>query len=86
MSRDQSGLDFRDFLSIGGFVVTCLLIGLGLGWWADARLDLTPVLTLLGLAVGVAAGITGTWFRIRPLLSEVGPSDRAGDDDRRGGP
>jgi len=87
MSRDQAGLDFRDFLSIGGFVVTCLLIGLGLGGWADARLDLTPVLTLLGLAVGVAAGITGTWFRIRPLLSEAGPNhDRARDDDRRRDP
>lgn len=86
MSHDQSGLDFRDFLSIGGFVVTCLLIGLGLGWWADARLGLTPALTLLGLAAGVAAGITGTWFRIRPLLSDAGPSsDRAGDDERRGG-
>jgi len=81
MSHDDSmsGLDFRDFLTIGGFVVTCLLIGLGAGWWADARLGTTPVLTLLGLAVGVAGGIVGTWFRIRPLLSEdvsrSGPAD-----------
>lgn len=74
MSHDESmsGLDFRDFLTIGSFVVTCLLLGLGAGWWVDARLGTTPVLTLLGLAVGVATGITGTWFRIRPLLGDAG--------------
>jgi hypothetical protein len=70
MSHDESmsGLDFRDFLTIGSFVVTCMLLGLGAGWWVDARLGTTPVLTLVGLTVGVAAGVTGTWFRIRPLL------------------
>jgi hypothetical protein len=74
MSHDESmsGLDFRDFLTIGSFVVTCMLLGLGAGWWVDARLGTTPVLTLVGLAVGVAAGVTGTWFRIRPLLTDGG--------------
>lgn len=74
MSHDESmsGLEFRDFLTIGSFVVTCLLLGLGAGWWVDARLGTTPVLTLVGLAVGVATGITGTWFRIRPLLLDGG--------------
>ena len=74
MSHDESmsGLDFRDFLTIGSFVVTCMLLGLGAGWWVDARLGTTPVLTLVGLTVGVAAGVTGTWFRIRPLLIDGG--------------
>ena len=88
MSHDESmsGLDFRDFLTIGSFVVACLRIGLGLGWWADARLGTTPALTLVGLAVGVAAGIAGTWLRIRPLLDDSGSARERwpGHDDREG--
>ena len=80
----MSGLDFRDFLTIGSFVVACLLLGLGAGWWADVRLGTTPVLTLVGLAVGIAIGIVGTWFRIRPLLNDGGrPGDAAGGPTAR---
>ena len=46
---------------------------MGLGWWADSPAGLTPVLTLLGLALGVAVGILGTWLRLRPLLRDVLP-------------
>ena len=75
--ESMSGLDFRDFLTIGSFVVTCMLLGMGAGWWVDARLGTTPVLTLVGLTVGVVTGITGTWFRIRPLLTDGGPHSGA---------
>ena len=88
MSHDESmsGLDFRDFLTIGSFVVTCMLLGLGAGWWVDARLGTTPVLTLVGLTVGVAAGVTGTWFRIRPLLTDGGAHSGAHSGAPQGPP
>ncbi len=88
MGHQDSGepILVRDFLGIGGFVVGCVLIGLGLGWWADDSLGLTPVLTLVGLALGVAAGVFGTWRRLRPLLADNGGAghDGAGSDDERG--
>lgn len=76
MGHDQSGatLDVRDLLTIGSYNLVCVLAGMGLGWWADAAVGLKPVLTLVGLALGVVVGVLGTWVRIRPLLEE-GPRD-----------
>jgi F0F1-type ATP synthase assembly protein I len=83
MSHDQSrdGLGVGDFLSIGSFNLVCVLGGMGLGWWADAATGLTPVLTLLGLALGVGVGVLGSWLRLRPLLQErvAGEDDEADD-------
>ena len=70
-----------DFVGIGSYNLVCILGGLGLGWWADASTGLTPVLTLLGLAVGVAVGVLGTWLRLRPLLRSGGVAgDNHGPD------
>ena len=62
MGHDQSGaaLDLRDYLGIGTFNLVCVLAGMGLGWWADASVGLTPVLTLLGLVAGVGVGVWGS--------------------------
>ncbi len=80
MQHDDHGpsLGVADFLSIGSYNLVCILVGMGLGWWADSSTGATPVLTLAGLAVGVAAGVVGTWLRIRPLLG----AGANGDTDR----
>ena len=78
----DQGPGLVDLLTLGGFTLGCVLAGLGLGWWADSATDLTPVLTLLGLALGVGAAAFGTWVRVRPLLDD-GAGDGAGERDRR---
>lgn len=85
MGLDQPGssLGIGDLLSIGSYNVVCILMGMGLGWWGDAAAGLTPVLTLVGLAGGVALGVVGTWRRIRPLL-DGGPDGQSRTAD--GGP
>lgn len=70
-----------DLLTLGGFTLGCVLAGLGLGWWADSATEFTPVLTLLGLALGIAVAVFGTWVRVRPLLDD-GPE--AGGGQSRG--
>ena len=78
----DSGLGISDFLGIGSYNLACILGFMGLGWWADASFGLTPVLTLLGLALGVAVGVLGTWLRLRPLLRDGGVAgDHHGSDD-----
>ncbi|HLL09304.1 MAG TPA: AtpZ/AtpI family protein [Nocardioidaceae bacterium] len=57
-------------VGIGTYNVTCLLAGLGLGWWADSRFGTTPFLTLVGLAAGIAAGVGGSWVRIKAFLHD----------------
>ena len=77
-----SGLGLGEFLGIGSFNLTCIFGGMGLGWWADASFGLTPVLTLLGLALGVVVGVLGTWLRLRPLLRGSGVAgEHHGPDD-----
>jgi hypothetical protein len=74
-------LGVGDLLSIGSFNLVCVLGGMGLGWWADASTGLTPVLTLLGLALGVGVGVLGSWWRIRPLLQGRVAGEDDGTDD-----
>ncbi len=56
------------FLGLGGLNFATILAGFGLGWLADTKLGSSPVWTLVGLALGVAAGIAGSWVRIRQVL------------------
>lgn len=58
----------RDLAGLGSLLVGCLLAGLAVGWFVDDRLDAAPAYTLLGLAIGLAAGIWVSWLRIRQYL------------------
>ena len=63
-------LNVWTLVGIGGYNAGCLLAGFILGWFGDERLETTPVLTLVGLACGIAIGVVGTWLRVRGFLRE----------------
>lgn len=63
-----STLGIRDLAGLGGLNLACLVAGLAFGWFVDDRLGTTPVFTLIGLALGITAGIWGSWLRIRHFL------------------
>ena len=88
MGLDQPGpsLGIGEFLSIGSYNLVCILVGMGLGWWGDASAGSTPVLTLGGLAGGVALGVAGTWRRILPLLTDEGVGGSRTTDGEPPGP
>lgn len=67
--RPRSGLNAWSLLGIGSYNVVCVMAGMALGWFLDGRLGTTPGLTLTGLALGVVAGVVGTWHRIRSFLA-----------------
>ena len=58
-------------IGIGTLNLVSLLIGLGIGWFLDRRFDSFPAATLIGLAVGVGAGITLSWFQIRKYFTDA---------------
>jgi F0F1-type ATP synthase assembly protein I len=68
--RARSTVSLWTLVGIGTYTVVCLLAGMGLGWFVDARVHTFPAFTLAGLGCGIAAGVVGTWVRIRPFLRD----------------
>jgi F0F1-type ATP synthase assembly protein I len=68
VTRDAPG--WMTLLGVG--IVTALLFagGLALGWLLDRLLKTSPILTLVGLTLGLAAGIYYTIAQFRSFLKE----------------
>ena len=67
MDRRQ-WLDILRLLGLGWYVVTAIGIGVGAGIFLDRWLDTAPILTLVGLAVGILAAFWGMFRMVSPLL------------------
>ena len=67
-------------LGIGWYVALCIGGGAFGGLWLDRRLDLNPILTLLGLGVGIAFAVVGMYRMLLAVLQHVSESD----DKRKG--
>ena len=60
MDNDK-GSRFRElgyFASLGISVALSIVIGMALGYWLDKKFDTQPVLLLVGLGFGIAAGFS----------------------------
>ncbi len=58
---DDKGKTFRElgyFASLGISVALAIVIGLALGYWLDNIFGTKPILLLLGLGLGIAAGFS----------------------------
>ena len=61
-------------LGIGWYVATCIVLGVLAGLWLDDQAGISPALTLVGLALGLAAA---GWGGYRMLLDVLeGPRRR----------
>ena len=67
-------------LGIGWYVALCILGGGLVGRWLDSWLDLSPVLTLLGVAAGLALATFGMYGMLLAVLSDAPDST----DQRKG--
>ncbi len=70
----RDGLRGRDIAGLGGFLVGAVVGGTVLGYLLDRSVGSTPAFTLVGLAVGMVAGATGFWLRVRSALRDQGSS------------
>ena len=62
--KKETGKTIRElgyFASLGMSVAFAIFIGLGLGYWLDKVFDTQPVLLLIGLAFGIAAGFSNIY-------------------------
>lgn len=58
----------RDLIGLGGMLAGAVVGGTGLGLLLDAWLGTAPVLTVVGVGVGILAGGVGFWLRVRAAL------------------
>jgi hypothetical protein len=59
-------------LGIGWFFATCIILGIVIGLWADAKTGLEPIFTLTGILFGLAVALVGGYRMLQPLLSRFG--------------
>jgi len=69
--RGRPELTLYALVGIGTLNLGSLLIGLGVGWFVDGQVGTFPVVTLVGLMVGIGAGLTLSWFQIRKYFSNT---------------
>jgi F0F1-type ATP synthase assembly protein I len=55
-------------VGIGWYLATAILVPTFLGVWADRSWNTEPWLTLLGLTVGLAAGLRGAYQQLQEVL------------------
>ena len=65
-----NGLRGRDLAGLGGLLAGSVVAGLVLGLVIDDRASTSPVFSLVGVFVGIAAGAVGFWLRVRAALRE----------------
>jgi F0F1-type ATP synthase assembly protein I len=68
------GLSGRDLLGLGGMLAGSVIALTAIGYLLDQALDTSPVLTLVGIALGMVAGAVGFWVRVRAALRSTGDS------------
>ena len=61
---------------LGWYVVACILLGVLGGLWLDRKLNLLPLFTLLGVLVGMAVAVYGTYRMVVPLMEGKSEKDK----------
>jgi len=58
----------RDLVGLGGMLAGAVVLGLVLGLLLDKAVGSEPAFTLVGIALGIAAGAVAFWVRVRSAL------------------
>jgi LPXTG-motif cell wall-anchored protein len=58
----------RDLAGLGGMLAGAVVVGLVVGLLVDDATGDSPTWTLVGIGLGIAAGITGFVVRVRSVL------------------
>ena len=67
---------------LGWYVVVCLVGGTAGGKGLDKWLDTDPILTLVGLLLGIVMAFFGIYRMITPILASSRTPGRQGSEDR----
>lgn len=63
-------------IGIGWYIGLSIAGGTALGIWLDNELDTRPIITLVGLFLGLGVAVFGTYRMISPLIKEQQGKDK----------
>jgi F0F1-type ATP synthase assembly protein I len=66
MSRLEAAMRLT---GVGFFIGGSIVLGVFVGLWLDGKLNTRPILTIIGLFVGLAVAGLGVYRMLLPLLS-----------------
>ena len=66
-----SGGGFGSGMRIGMEMVVATMVGIGLGWWGDRFFGTKPWLMLVGVLLGVAAGLLNVYRFIQQYQKDT---------------
>lgn len=66
--RSDAALRGRDLIGLGGLLAGAVIAGTVLGLLVDHLADTSPAFTLVGVGLGILAGVVGFWVRVRSAL------------------
>jgi F0F1-type ATP synthase assembly protein I len=58
----------RDLVGLGGMLAGAVVLGMVIGLLVDHAAGTSPAFTLVGIALGIAAGAFAFWARVRSVL------------------
>jgi F0F1-type ATP synthase assembly protein I len=58
----------RDLVGLGGMLAGAVVLGLVVGLLLDRAAGTGPTFTLVGIVLGIAAGVVAFWLRVRSAL------------------
>ena len=67
VARESPG--WSTLLGIASAFAATFAVGTALGWWLDGVFGTSPILVLLGIALGVIGGVCYTVVQFRSLLA-----------------
>ena len=76
--RAHSAPGLQDLLQIGAICGVTIGLGVFLGYLLDRAAETSPLLTFVGLALGILGAATGSYYVIRPFVSPPTPGSDTG--------
>ena len=68
---DRAAPGVGELLQIGAMCGFCIGVGAVAGIFLDRALGTSPLLVLLGIAIGILGAATGSYYVIRPFVTDA---------------
>ena len=74
MSNKKAPVLLAEVVGLGWYLALCIAGGAAGGFWLDGRFGTKPLLTLVGLLLGIVLGFYGLYRIVAPMM-ESGRDD-----------